>query len=135
MDREEEKDKARKRRANKFRVREKMCRYARDILQYNERDFTHWKLFILGPEWRDKERPTREQTIKELVDREVQMSETHPRCSCNMCGNQRRHFGTRTIQEYRWALNAKEQVKELDLGRGGTRLHRFLTKREAKLRW
>ena len=135
MDREEEKEKARKRRANKFRVREKLRRYARDILQYNERDYNYWTLFLFGPNGRKLEQSTREETIKELVDREIQMCETHPRCSCDMCGNQRRHFGTRTIQEYRWALYAQDQVRELNLGRGGTRLHRILTRCETKIRW
>lgn len=35
--------------------------------------------------------------IKELV----KFSETRQRCSCYMCGNQRKHFNKKTIQEQR----------------------------------
>lgn len=30
-------------------------------------------------------------------------------CSCTGCGNPRRHFGERTLQELKWVLTAREE--------------------------
>ena len=36
-------------------------------------------------------------------------------CSCNMCGNPRRHFGDETRQEKIVVLPMREQIREIDL--------------------
>jgi len=108
MDRYEEKEKARKRRAHKFRIRERARQYARHVYGYNEREYSYYGRILFSGSYGE----TREEHIRSLVDREVQMSETRPRCSCTMCGNERSYFGTRTLQEKRFFDQMKDELKE-----------------------
>ena len=107
MDRMREKEKARKRRVHKFRVREQMRRYARDLRGYNERDFDYWHAFMLFADGILRKGHSREETIQHLVMNEIQIADTYPNCSCMSCGNPRRHFNERTIQERKF----EERIK------------------------
>jgi len=112
MDREKQKEKARKRRNNKFRIREKARQYVKHAYGYNERDYSYNLRFYMRPE---KAEPTREKEIERLIEREVQMAETRPRCSCDMCGNRRKHFDARTRQELKGTFDAEAQLEEAEI--------------------
>lgn len=102
MRREQEKERARKRRHHKFRIRERARRYARHVYGYNEREYRHYP--SSGP-CREQAAPTRQEEIARLVEAQVQMSETRPQCSCWRCGNPRRYGASAverlTMQELR----------------------------------
>ena len=112
MDRERQKEKARKRRNHKFRIRERARQYVKHAYGYNEREYCynlHWYAY---PE---KAAPTREKEIERLVEREMQMAETRPRCSCDMCGNPRRHFAVRTRRELKGTFDAELQLEDVEV--------------------
>lgn len=89
MEREKEKEKARVRRNHKFRIRERGRQYAKHFYGYNEREYCYYGRVFMHPR---EEASTREEEIKTLVEREAQLAETRPRCSCSMCGNPRRRL-------------------------------------------
>lgn len=108
MLREREKEKARRRRNDKFRMREKARQYAKHVYGFSEREYAYYGSIL----FRGKVGETREAHIQELVDNEVRRAETRPRCSCTMCGNPRRHFKARTRVELKVAFDAEVQLEE-----------------------
>lgn len=108
MLRERQKEWARKRRINKFRIREKARQYAKHVYGFSEREYAYYGSVL----FRGKMGETREAHIQELVDNEVQGAETRPRCSCSMCGNPRKHFKARTRAELKATFDAEAQLEE-----------------------
>jgi hypothetical protein len=54
--------------------------------------------------WLPKEPEARDRLVHRLAD-------TRKRCSCDSCGNPRRHHQELTVQERRWAVWSKEEAE------------------------
>ena len=93
MDRERQKEKARDRRINDDRMLRRAIRIQKE----------HWF-------WPDADDEKRHQSA-------VRWKDNLKKCSCDMCGNSRRHFGERTLQEKKFDDQMKIEIDEfLSLG-------------------
>ena len=63
------------------------------------------KIMKRDPRWYDL------MSKKEITKEERYLRKTPKRCSCPMCGNPRKHFGQKTLQEMRSDINFTEQLE------------------------
>ena len=100
MDREQQKEKARKRWEQKYRAWKRWAFVVKEVRGFNVRD---WQYVLFG----DK--------LFEWAKFQVQYGWKNPqKCSCQMCGNVRRHFGSRTRQEKKFLDLMKDELGEVE---------------------
>jgi len=109
MDREQQKERARERRNNKFRIRKRVREYYKQAHGYNEREYEYDPVHCIYP---DRAVGTKVEALKLLLDHEAQTSETPHPCSRCCCGNPRKHWNARTRAELLATFDAEDQLEE-----------------------
>ncbi|MBK1666538.1 hypothetical protein CKO28_00590 [Rhodovibrio sodomensis] len=97
--------------ARRMKARARASQRARAL----EGPFGHFDRFV----WTDKQgrRRTRLSSWSDVFDYRACAERTADHlavCSCTMCGNPRRHFGSRTLQEQRACADTREQLRNPD---------------------
>lgn len=75
----------------------------REGIKRAERVLSVWRQYLTPKDWLDKDG-----RIAHL------MAKTRKPCSCPMCGNPRRHYGEKTIQEKKADIFYQEQLADYD---------------------
>ncbi len=72
----------------------------------------HDRLYYRHQRQRARQRPAVIALVRRGWPEAVMFADSHPMCSCYMCGNPRRREGTRTLQERRLRDRERDEEEE-----------------------